>query len=81
MLFKIKIVFKGKTRMFFGFCVLYTAFSWVHCDTACLNDDDAGLNVLRCWVDISGTNCNKLLKLKINVGWGGAPSASVRITI
>ena len=30
-----------------------------------------GLNVLRCQVDILGTHCNKLLKLKIKWGGGG----------
>ena len=34
-------------------------------------DDDVGLNVLSCWADILGTNCNKLLKLTISEGWGG----------
>ena len=34
------------------------------------DDDDVGLNVLGCRADILGTNCNKLLKLKINRGWG-----------
>ena len=34
-------------------------------------DDDVGLNVLRCRVGILGTNCNKLLKLKLNVVGGG----------
>ena len=34
-------------------------------------DDDAGLNVLGCRADILGTNCNKLLKLKINGVGGG----------
>ena len=32
------------------------------------DDDDVGLNVLGCRADILGTNCNKLLKLKINGG-------------
>ena len=27
-------------------------------------DDDVGLNVLGCWVDILETNCNKTLKTK-----------------
>ena len=49
--------------------------------------DDVGLNVLGCR-DILGTNCNKLLKLKINGGGGGGggegagvASASVRATM
>ena len=29
------------------------------------------LNVRRCWVDILGTNCNKLLKLTGGRGGGG----------
>ena len=35
---------------------------------------DAGFHVLGCRVDILGTNCNKLLKLKMSGGrgwWGG----------
>ena len=36
------------------------------------DDDDVGLNVLGCRADILRTNCNKLLKLRINgVGVGG----------
>ena len=43
-----------------------------------------GLNVLGCRADILETNCNKLLKLKINVWggrWGGGSSASVRVAM
>ena len=42
------------------------------------DDDDVGLHVLRCRVDILGTNCNKLLKLKMS-GGGGVALASVRV--
>ena len=38
------------------------------------------LNVLRSWIDIFGTNCNKLLKLQIG-GGGGVASASVGVTM
>ena len=34
------------------------------------DDDDVGPHVLGCRVDMLGTNCNKLLKLKTNGGWG-----------
>ena len=34
-------------------------------------DDDVGLHVLGCRVDILGTNCEKLLKLKMRGGGGG----------
>ena len=33
-------------------------------------DADVGLHVLGCRIDILGTNCKKLLKLKVS-GWGG----------
>ena len=35
------------------------------------DDDDVGLKVLGCRANILGTNCNKLIKLKINGGGGG----------
>ena len=39
-----------------------------------------GLHVLGCRVDILGTNCKKLLKLKLSGGGGwGVASASVRV--
>ena len=43
-----------------------------------------GLHVLGCRVDILGTNCKKLLKVKMSVGGGGGreggvASASVRV--
>ena len=41
-----------------------------------------GFHVLGCRVDILGTNCKKLLKLKMSGGWGGGGqvvSASVRV--
>ena len=44
------------------------------CRTA--DDDDVGLNVLGYRVDILGTNCNKLLKLKVNGGVEGRFSFS-----
>ena len=34
-------------------------------------DDDVGLHVLGCRVDILGTNCKKLLKVKVGGGGGG----------
>ena len=46
------------------------------------DDDDVGLHVLGCRVDILGTNCKKLLKVKMSggVGWGwGVALASVRV--
>ena len=44
------------------------------------DDDNVGLHVLGCRVDILGTNCNKLLKLKMSgAGGGGVASASVRV--
>ena len=43
------------------------------------DDDDVGLHVLGCRVDILGTNCKKLLKLKMSGGRGGVASASVRV--
>ena len=55
------------------------------------DDDDVGLHVLGCRVDMLGTNCNKLLKLMMNVcvcvcvcvvgggGGGGVASASVHV--
>ena len=43
------------------------------------DDDDVGLNVLGCRADILGTNCNKLLKLKINGGGGGGAVASASV--
>ena len=27
------------------------------------NDNDVGLHVLRCWVDILGTNCNEIITI------------------
>ena len=45
---------------------------------------DVGLHVLGCRVDILGTNCKKLLKLKVSGGVGGGGErvalASVRVT-
>ena len=35
------------------------------------DDDDVGLYVLGCRVDILGTNCTKLLKVKMSGGGGG----------
>ena len=35
------------------------------------DDDDVGLYVLGCRVDILGTNCTKLLKVKMRGGEGG----------
>ena len=35
------------------------------------DDDDVGLYVLGCRVDILGTNCTKLLKVKMSGGEGG----------
>ena len=35
------------------------------------DDDDIGLKVLGCRADILGTNCNRLIKLKINAWMGG----------
>ena len=35
-----------------------------------LDDDDVGLYVLGCRVDILGTNCTKLLKVKMSGGVG-----------
>ncbi len=35
------------------------------------DDDDVGLHVLGCRVDILGTNCKKLLKVKMSGGGGG----------
>ena len=38
----------------------------------CIDDgDDVGLHVLGCRVDILGTNCTKLLKVKMSGGGGG----------
>ena len=52
-----------------------------------MTDDDVGLHVLGCRVDILGTNCTKLLRVKMSWGGrgGGGPSkrvalASVRVT-
>ena len=47
---------------------------------------DVGLHVLGCRVDILGTNCKKLLKLKVSGGVGGGGGervalASVRVTM
>ena len=44
-------------------------------------DDDVGLHVLGCRVDILGTNCTKLLKVKMGGGEGGGrvALASVRV--
>ena len=36
-----------------------------------VDDDDVGLPVLGCRVDILGTNCKKLLKVKMSGGGGG----------
>ena len=36
-----------------------------------MGDDDVGLHVLGCRVDILGTNCKKLLKVKMSGGGGG----------
>ena len=36
----------------------------------CMCDDDVGLYVLGCRVDTLGTNCTKLLKVKMSGGWG-----------
>ena len=48
-------------------------------------DDDVGLHVLGCRVDILGTNCKKLLKVKVSGGGGGGGErvalASVRVTM
>ena len=35
------------------------------------DDDDVGLHVLGCRVDILGTNCKKLLKVKMSEEGGG----------
>ena len=46
------------------------------------DDDDVGLYVLGCRVDILGTNCTKLLKVKMSGGGGGGERvalASVRV--
>ena len=45
------------------------------------DDDDVGLYVLGCRVDILGTNCTKLLKVKMGGGGGGerVVLASVRV--
>ena len=44
------------------------------------DDDDVGLHVLGCRVDILGTNCKKLLKVKMSGGGGGGVAlASVRV--
>ena len=41
-----------------------------------------GLHVLGCRVDILGTNCTKLLKVKMSVGGGGGVAlASVRVNM
>ena len=50
------------------------------------DDDDVGLHVLGCRVDILGTNCRKTLKSKDEWGAGGGggrgvASASVRVTM
>ena len=36
-----------------------------------VGDDDLGLHVLGCRVDILGTNCKKLLRVKMSGGGGG----------
>ena len=36
-----------------------------------MSNDDVGLHVLGCRVDILGTNCTKLLKVKMSRGGGG----------
>ena len=41
------------------------------------DDDDVGLHVFGCRVDILGTNCKKFLKVKMR-GWG-ITSTSVRV--
>ena len=41
------------------------------CPAVLLDDDDVGLHVLGCRVDILGTNCKKLLKVKMSGGVGG----------
>ena len=45
--------------------------------TRSIDDDDVGLYVLRCRVDILGTNCTKLLKVKMSVGGGGGVRESL----
>ena len=46
------------------------------------HDDDVGLHVLGCRVDILGTNCKKVLKVKMSGGGGGRVAlASVRVVM
>ena len=61
---------------------IYRMSVWM-CVCVCTGYHDVWLNVLGCRVDILGTNCSKLLKLKINWrgGGGGVGSASVRVTM
>ena len=40
-----------------------------------------GFHVLGCRVDILGTNCTKLLKVKMSGGGGGVALASVRVSV
>ena len=40
------------------------------------DDDDVGLHVLGCRVDILGTNCKKCLKVKMRGGGGGGGGGS-----
>ena len=40
------------------------------------DDDDVGLHVLGCRVEILGTNCTKLLKVKMSGGGGGGEGGS-----
>ena len=42
------------------------------------HDDDVGLHVLGCRVDILGTNCTKLLKVKMSGGGGGGESLGLQ---
>ena len=42
-----------------------------------MNDDDVGLHDLGCRVDILGTNCKKLLKVKMSVQGGGGGRGSL----
>ena len=44
-----------------------------------VDDDDVGLPVLGCRVDILGINCKKLFKVKWGVGVGGGESLWVRV--
>ena len=42
-------------------------------------DVELGLHVLGCRVDILGTNCKKLLKVKMSGGGGGGGGASLQL--